>query len=112
MNTARAGFDLNLDLGEPSGRRRTAADVRASLDRSMSDFRQALGRLERLARSRIDFGRVVADHAGVALLVCFVGGALLGAMTVRGSGYVVLAKPGVPRRRLEAAAKSGRRRRW
>jgi hypothetical protein len=60
------------------GRRRSIAEVRASLDRSTQDLRAALQRLERGARAKIDIGRYVAGRASTILLVSFVAGVLLG----------------------------------
>jgi hypothetical protein len=59
-------------------RRRSIAEVRASLERSTQELRAALQRLERGARAKIDIGRYVAGKASTVLVVGFVAGVLLG----------------------------------
>lgn len=65
-------------------RRRSVAEVRASLEASTQDLRAALERLEREARAKLDIGRRIAGKAPTVLLVGFVVGVLLGLATGRG----------------------------
>lgn len=70
-----------------SEERRSVAEVRASLERSTQDLRDALERLELGARAKIDIGKRLADHAPRVLIVGFVVGVLLGMATVRRQMY-------------------------
>lgn len=65
------------------GRRRSVAEVRASLERSTQDLRAALERLELGARAKVDISRRITDNAPKVLIVGFLVGLLLGVASVR-----------------------------
>lgn len=71
------------------GRRRSIAEVRASLEQSTQDLRIALERLELGARAKLDVGRRIAGKGPAVYVVGFLAGMVLGIMTAR------------PRRRLQ-----------
>jgi len=59
-------------------RRRSIAEVRASLERSTQELREALQRLERDARSKLEIGRYIAGKESSILAVGLVVGFMLG----------------------------------
>ena len=71
------------------GRRRSIAEVRASLEQSTQDLRIALERLELGARAKLDVGQRIASKGPAVYVVGFLAGMVLGIMTAR------------PRRRLQ-----------